>query len=55
MFDLPGYIVTRLENAGVNATWTGHCTYADEKRFSLIDAKPTAMNRTTAVRYLSYH
>jgi len=33
MFDLPGYIVTRLENAGVNATWTGHCTYADEKRF----------------------
>jgi len=33
MFDLPGYIVKRLENEGVDASWTGHCTYADEKLF----------------------
>ncbi|MEM9278785.1 MAG: peptidoglycan editing factor PgeF [Pseudomonadota bacterium] len=33
MFDLPGYIVQRLENSGVNAEWTGHCTYEDENKF----------------------
>ncbi len=33
MFDLPGYIVDRLNNAGVTAAWTGDCTYADEERF----------------------
>lgn len=33
MFDLPGYIVNRLENNGVTASWTGHCTYDDEGRF----------------------
>lgn len=33
MFDLPAYIITRLVKAGVNAQWTGHCTYADEERF----------------------
>lgn len=33
MFDLPGYIIERLENAGVSARWTGHCTYQDEDRF----------------------
>lgn len=34
MFDLPGYILARLERAGVRASWTGHCTYADETMFS---------------------
>ena len=33
LFDLPGYITDRLEKAGVNARWTGHCTYADEDSF----------------------
>ena len=33
MFDLPAYIVDRLDTAGVEAQWTGHCTYADEKSF----------------------
>ncbi|GIL02341.1 MAG: laccase domain protein [Alphaproteobacteria bacterium] len=32
-FDLPGYILFRLEAAGVEAEWTGQCTYADEARF----------------------
>ncbi|MBO6816204.1 MAG: peptidoglycan editing factor PgeF [Rhizobiaceae bacterium] len=33
MFDLPGYIIMRLKAAGVNAHWTGDCTYGDEARF----------------------
>ncbi len=34
MFDLPAYIVWRLEEAGIAAAHsTGHCTYEDEKRF----------------------
>jgi len=33
MFDLPGYIVNRLEASGIQAGWTGHCTYADEGKF----------------------
>ncbi|MBO6726963.1 MAG: peptidoglycan editing factor PgeF [Rhizobiaceae bacterium] len=33
MFDLPAYIVARLERAGVEAIDIGHCTYADEDRF----------------------
>lgn len=33
MFDLPGYIVDRLKSAGVRASWTGQCTYADENDF----------------------
>lgn len=33
MFDLPGYILDRLERAEVNCEWTGHCTYADEDAF----------------------
>ena len=33
LFDLPAYIVARLERAGVAASWTGHDTYADEARF----------------------
>ncbi len=32
-FDLPGYIVNRLEKAGTQARWTGQCTYADAARF----------------------
>ncbi len=33
LFDLNGYTVARLTAAGVNATQTGHCTYAEEERF----------------------
>ncbi|MDE1172565.1 MAG: peptidoglycan editing factor PgeF [Parvibaculaceae bacterium] len=33
MFDLPGFCLDRLLEAGVAATATGLCTYADEKRF----------------------
>lgn len=34
MFDLPGYCLMRLREAGVaEAAWTGHCTYSDERRF----------------------
>lgn len=33
MFDLPAYILARLERAGVAAVWTGECTYADADRF----------------------
>jgi YfiH family protein len=33
MFDLPGYIVERLARAGVAASWTGQCTYADESSY----------------------
>ena len=33
-FDLPGYIVSRLERAGVGTIENlALCTYADEKRF----------------------
>ena len=34
MFDLPGFCLSRLREAGVReAAWTGHCTYSDENRF----------------------
>jgi len=33
LFDLGGYIVSRLERAGVSAASLGVCTYADEARF----------------------
>lgn len=34
MFDLPGFCLHRLREAGVaEAGWTGHCTYADAARF----------------------
>ena len=34
LFDLPGYGLHRLREAGVGkAEWTGHCTYSDEARF----------------------
>lgn len=33
-FDLPGYGLARLRDAGVGqAHWTGHCTYSDPERF----------------------
>ncbi len=33
-FDLPGYSLARLKNAGVaRAVWTGHCTYGDAARY----------------------
>lgn len=33
MFDLPGYGLMRLRNAGVEAEWSRHCTYSDPARF----------------------
>lgn len=33
MFDLPGYIVERLTRSGVDASWTGHCTYEQPDQF----------------------
>lgn len=33
MFDLPAYIVARLERAGVGASDVSRCTYSDEDRF----------------------
>ena len=32
-FDLPGYLLNRLREAGVRAEWTGHCTYSDPAKF----------------------
>ena len=32
-FDLPGFIVGRLEASGVAASFVGHCTYAEEDLF----------------------
>jgi len=33
MFDLPGFLLGQLRDAGVQAEWTGHCTHSDETRF----------------------
>ena len=33
MFDLPGFGLMRLRAAGVEAEWSGHCTYSDPQRF----------------------
>lgn len=33
MFDLAGFGLMRLREAGVEAEWTRHCTYADSDRF----------------------
>ncbi|MDO5646544.1 peptidoglycan editing factor PgeF [Paracoccus sp. (in: a-proteobacteria)] len=33
MFDLPGFGLHMLRQAGVDAEWTRHCTYADADRF----------------------
>ena len=32
-FDLPNYIVERLTKSGIDARWTGQCTYAQESQF----------------------
>ena len=32
-FDLPGYLLVRLRNAGAVASWTGHCTFSDPAKF----------------------
>lgn len=32
-FDLPGFCLARLRAEGVEAEWTGHCTYGDPARF----------------------
>ncbi|MEM6277022.1 MAG: peptidoglycan editing factor PgeF [Pseudomonadota bacterium] len=32
-FDLVSYGLSRLRAAGVEASWTGHCTYTDAERF----------------------
>lgn len=33
MFDLPALGVARLRDLGVEAEWSGHCTYSDPERF----------------------
>ena len=33
MFDLPSYIVDRLTTDGIEASWSGDCTYEDETQF----------------------
>lgn len=33
MFDLPSFGLMRLRAAGVDAAWSGHCTYSDPERF----------------------
>lgn len=33
MFDLPSFGLSRLRGAGVEAEWSGHCTYSDPTRF----------------------
>ncbi len=33
LFDLQGYTLKRLTNAGIRAEMSGHCTYADEENF----------------------
>lgn len=32
-FDLPGFVLLRLREAGVEAEWTRHCTFSDPARF----------------------
>ncbi|MCF3974722.1 peptidoglycan editing factor PgeF [Paracoccus salsus] len=33
MFDLPSFGLSRLRAEGVEAEWSGHCTYSDPQRF----------------------
>jgi YfiH family protein len=33
LFDLPGFVLERLRASGVEAAWTGHCTFGDAERF----------------------
>lgn len=57
MFDLPRYILDRLERLGVAATWTGHCTYADPSLFSYRRAthrgEPSYGRQMSAIMLLS--
>nr|WP_165690812.1 peptidoglycan editing factor PgeF [Consotaella salsifontis] len=46
-FDLPGLVLARIASAGVQASFTGHCTYADERRFF-------SFRRTTHRQELDY-
>ena len=47
LFDLPAYGLHRLRAAGIQANWTGHCTYADPDRFY-------SYRRTTHAREADY-
>lgn len=48
LFDLPGFGLYRLRNAGVaHAEWTRHCTYSDAQRFF-------SYRRTTHAREADY-
>ncbi|SNR57083.1 peptidoglycan editing factor PgeF [Paracoccus sediminis] len=33
LFDLPSFGLARLRDAGVDAEWSGHCTYSDPDKF----------------------
>lgn len=33
LFDLPSFGLARLHDAGVDAEWSGHCTYSDPDKF----------------------
>ncbi len=33
LFDLPGFALRRLRDAGLQAEWVGHCTYSDPDRY----------------------
>lgn len=33
LFDLPGFVLGRLRDAGIEAEWVGHCTYTDAERY----------------------
>ena len=48
LFDLPGYGLMRLRNAGVaDAQWTRHCTFSDAERFF-------SYRRTTHAKEVDY-
>jgi copper oxidase (laccase) domain-containing protein len=53
LFDLPGYLKSRLERAGIDeARDLGHCTYRDEARFFSF-RRATHRNQTEYGRLLS--
>lgn len=33
LFDLPGFVLGRLRDEGLEAEWVGHCTYSDAERY----------------------
>lgn len=47
MFDLPGFGLARLRDLGVEAEWSGHCTYSDPDRFF-------SYRRSTHLREVDY-